>query len=479
VSLAPITLFVYNRPWHTQKTVEALQKNKLAKESELFIYSDEVKNGDAQKSVDEVRAYIANIDGFKKITIIKREKNWGLADSIIDGVTKIVNEYGRIIVLEDDLVTSPYFLKFMNEALEFYKDKDRVWHISGWNNPIETDGLDDVFLWRAMNCWGWATWADKWCNFDKNIDLTIKEFSKKDIVAFNLDGYQDFWSQVVANKKQVTNTWAVFWYACIFKNNGLCLNPSKTFVVNIGIDSSGDNCGSNDTYKIHYNENNNIKFTNKYHEDNLALSRIQSFNKSIATLSLLWKKLIRYNNIIKYPLRTMYKLIKLYRLRFKFPMSRIESNTSISYENISLINLKENSYIGNFTVISVNNYDRSKQVSYFELGNNSIIGELNNIRASGGSIIIGDNCLIAQNVSLIAANHKIDKNELIMKQEWDTTKTSIIIKNDVWIGSNVVVLPGITIENGAVIAAGSIVTKNVATNSIVAGTPAKHIKFRT
>ena len=175
----------------------------------------------------------------------------------------------------------------------------------------------------------------------------------------------------------------------------------------------------------------------------------------------------------------MYKLIKLYRLRFKFPMSRIESNTSISYENISLINLKENSYIGNFTVISVNNYDRSKQVSYFELGNNSIIGELNNIRASGGSIIIGDNCLIAQNVSLIAANHKIDKNELIMKQEWDTTKTSIIIKNDVWIGSNVVVLPGITIENGAVIAAGSIVTKNVATNSIVAGTPAKHIKFRT
>ena len=144
--LSPIVLFVYNRPWHTQQTVEALQKNELAKESELFIYSDAAKSKEAEKSVNEVRKYIQTIIGFKKVIIIKREKNWGLADSIIDGVTKIVNEYGKIIVLEDDLVTSPYFLKFMNEALVFYKDKEKVWHISGWNYPIETNKLDDVFL---------------------------------------------------------------------------------------------------------------------------------------------------------------------------------------------------------------------------------------------------------------------------------------------------------------------------------------------
>jgi len=79
----------------------------------------------------------------------------------------LLNEYGKIIVLEDDLLTSPYFLKFMNEALEYYKNEKKVWHISGWNYPINNEGLDDVFFWRTMNCWGWATWADRWQYFEK------------------------------------------------------------------------------------------------------------------------------------------------------------------------------------------------------------------------------------------------------------------------------------------------------------------------
>ena len=199
--LAPIVLFVYNRPSHTQQTVEALQKNELASQSELFIYSDEAKNEDARKSVDEVRSYIDNIDGFKKVMIIERDKNWGLANSIIDGVTKIVNEYGKIIVLEDDLVTSPYFLRFMNDALEFYKDEKKVWHVSGWNYPIETEDLGDVFLWRLMNCWGWATWSDRWSYYEKDTDKVINEFTKEDINRFNLDGAENFFSQVTTNKK--------------------------------------------------------------------------------------------------------------------------------------------------------------------------------------------------------------------------------------------------------------------------------------
>ena len=177
--------------WHTKQTVEALQKNELASESDLFIYCDNAKNEEGQKIIDEVRNYVDSVDGFKKVTIIKREKNWGLANSIIDGVTKIVNEYGKIIVLEDDLVTSPYFLKFMNEALEYYKNEEKVWHISGWNYPINTDGLDDVFLWQLMNCRGWATWADKWQYYEKDVDKTIKEFSKEEIKRFNLDGNEE------------------------------------------------------------------------------------------------------------------------------------------------------------------------------------------------------------------------------------------------------------------------------------------------
>ncbi len=277
MNMAPIILFVYNRPWHTQKIVETLQKNELAKESELFVYSDAAKNEEAQKSVSDVREYLKTIDGFKKVTIIEREKNWGLADSIIDGVTKIVSEYGKIIVLEDDLVTSPYFLKFMNDALEFYENEKKVWHISGWNYPIEADGIDDVFLWRAMNCWGWATWVDRWQYYEKNIEKIIKQFDKKDIKSFNLDGSENFWNQVIENKNRKINTWAIFWYATIFKHDGLCLNPAQTFVENIGHDGSGLHCGKNEAYKCELSLCSNMDLITKLEEDGKAVQRIKTF----------------------------------------------------------------------------------------------------------------------------------------------------------------------------------------------------------
>ena len=122
MNLAPIILFVYNRPEHTKKTLESLKINELASESSLFIFSDGSKNENDKKSVDEVRKYISTISGFKEIKIILREKNLGLADSVISGVTEVIEKYGKAIVLEDDIVTSKYFLKFMNEALDFYED---------------------------------------------------------------------------------------------------------------------------------------------------------------------------------------------------------------------------------------------------------------------------------------------------------------------------------------------------------------------
>ena len=279
-NLAPIVLFVYNRPDHTRQTVEALQKNELANQSELFIYCDNAKNEDAKAKVDEVRKYVDSIDGFKKVTIIKREKNWGLANSIIDGVTNIVKEYGKIIVLEDDLVTSPYFLKFMNEALEFYKDEKKVWHVSGWNYPIDTDGLDDVFLWRLMNCWGWATWADMWKHYEKDVDKTIKEFSKEDIKRFNIDGQEDFFGQVIGNYEKKINTWAIFWYTTIFKKNGLCVNPSQTFVENIGHDGSGVHCGESCSFSSSLSMNERMNMNMNIEENNIAVERIQNFYQS-------------------------------------------------------------------------------------------------------------------------------------------------------------------------------------------------------
>jgi hypothetical protein len=248
VKKAPIALFVYNRPWHTQQTVEALQKNELASESDLFIFSDAPKALETAAAVLEVREYIKTVSGFKSVTIIEREENLGLANSIIDGVTRLCNEYGRIIVLEDDLVTSPYFLEFMNRALYKYAQEKKVWHISGWNYPIDPKGLPEVFFWRTMNCWGWATWADRWVHFQKDPERLIAEWDKNKINQFNLDGASDFWSQVTANTSGKLNTWAIFWYATIFENKGLCLNPAKTYIRNIGHDGSGENCGKSDIY---------------------------------------------------------------------------------------------------------------------------------------------------------------------------------------------------------------------------------------
>ena len=280
--LAPIVLFVYNRLAHTKETVEALQKNMLASQSMLFIYSDAGKDEYDLPKVNEVRDYIKTIDGFKKVTILEREKNWGLAKSIIDGVTEVINKHGKIIVIEDDLVTSPYFLKFMNEALSFYKDQNKVWHISGWNYPIDVSRLEDVFLWRFMTCWGWATWSDRWKHYEKNVDKTIKDFSKKDINYLNLDNYEkNAWSQVIANKKKIINTWAIFWNVTIFKHNGLCLNPAQSLVVNIGNDGSGEHRDSSNHFLTNLSKAKEFNFTSEIKENSVAVGEIKNFYKSL------------------------------------------------------------------------------------------------------------------------------------------------------------------------------------------------------
>jgi len=246
--LAPIVLFVYNRPWHTRQTVEALQKNELANESKIFIYSDGPKNENAVEKVKEVQEYIKIIDKFREITIVEREKNWGLANNIVDGVNKIVNEYGKIIVLEDDLVTSSYFLKFMNEALEFYKDEEKVWHVNGWNNPIDANDIESIYFSRIAYSWAWGTWKDRWAKFNNDPEYYIRNFSKKDIWLFNINGTYDMWGQLIRNKKGTLKTWAVFWNAQVYISKGLCLNNTLKLVKCIGTDGSGENCGVENTY---------------------------------------------------------------------------------------------------------------------------------------------------------------------------------------------------------------------------------------
>ncbi|MCZ0404974.1 hypothetical protein OZG83_22660 [Escherichia coli] len=270
---------MYAKPEHTRKTIDALARNPEAIHTDLFIYSDAARSGKDDLDVQKVRSIVSNVTGFKSVSLCFRDENIGLANNIMDGVSKICEKYGRVIVVEDDIVTSPGFLAFMNSALERYADDRRVWHITGWNYPFPDSyqSDSDAYLWRLMNCWGWATWNDRWINFKKNPEELINTFSKEDILSFNLDGAFNLWSQVEDNYNKKINTWAIFWYATIFRNNGLCLNPVRSLAKNIGFDGTGENCNTDDIYNTTLSSGFEGRWPAIVSEDKSALQEVKMF----------------------------------------------------------------------------------------------------------------------------------------------------------------------------------------------------------
>lgn len=281
MKLAPIALFVYNRPEHTRRTIEALRKNELAEESDLIIFSDAPKTPDAADAVHEVRNHIRTVTGFKSVCIVERDSNLGLAESVIRGVTQLCDERGQAIILEDDLVTSPFFLTFLNDALNIYRNEEKVMHISGYMFPIDVSGLPETFFLRTASCWGWATWNRAWKRFSKEPGKLVAEMTKQEIHRFNMDGAYDFWTQVTQNERGLINTWAVFWYATVFQSQGLCLHPAVSMVNNIGHDNTGEHCNESDDFATALASNRVTCFETDVSEDALALSRLRDYFFSI------------------------------------------------------------------------------------------------------------------------------------------------------------------------------------------------------
>jgi len=236
VSLAPVALFVYNRPDHTRQTVEALAANALAGETSLYVFSDAPRNEAARQSVDEVRSYVRSITGFKCLTLIERDTNFGLARSIIDGVTGLCEQYGRVIVVEDDLVTSPRFLSYMNDALTFYEHETLVMQIGGHIVPIPefSERREALFL-PFITSWGWGTWARAWKHFDPTAQgwETIRD-DRALRNRFNLDGHFDYATMLQMQLDGKIDSWAIRWYLSVFMKRGLALFPPRSFVRNIG-----------------------------------------------------------------------------------------------------------------------------------------------------------------------------------------------------------------------------------------------------
>lgn len=250
MQLAPIVIFTYNRPWHTQQTIEALLQNEYAAESDLIVYSDSPKNENAQAGVEETRKYIASIKGFKSLRIIERTENYGLANNIVDGVTSVVNEFGRIIVLEDDLLTSPYFLKFMNEALNLYESTEEVISVHGYIYPIKRD-LPETFFIKGADCLGWGTWKRGWTLFNPNGSELLKQLvDTKQCKAFDFGGAYPYTQMLQKQVSGQVGSWAIRWYASAFLNNKLTLYPGRSLIYHNGSDGSGTNCGVSDEFEV-------------------------------------------------------------------------------------------------------------------------------------------------------------------------------------------------------------------------------------
>ena len=239
MNLAPIVIFTYRRK--IDKLIDSLLKNKLAKESEIYIFSDGYRTDVDKADVLEVRESFKNIIGFKNIIIEESSQNNGLADSVIGGVSKIIDLHDNIIVLEDDLVVADNFLEYMNDALTFYKNDETIWSISGYTPPLKCleNYEKDLFLSPRASSWGWATWKDRWLKNDWDID-DWEEFKvdKEAIKRFNLGG-DDMFKMLETQMLGKIDSWAIRWCYNQFRYNTFTVYPTQSKLINEGFDTKG------------------------------------------------------------------------------------------------------------------------------------------------------------------------------------------------------------------------------------------------
>jgi len=245
---APLTLFTYNRPTHTERVIASLLKNRLARETELFVYSDGPQKPADAPLVHHVRKILHSITGFRRVQIIEQDQNRGLANSVISGVSEVIQRFGKVIVVEDDLFLSPNFLAFMNAMLDFYRPFEKVYSVTGFSYPtgaihIPKDYLYDVYLSHRCMSWGWATWIERWQTVDWKVtgfDRFLRDRRSQKL--FNRGG-EDLSDMLKLQMIGEIDSWAIRWCYAHFQNRAFCLYPVRSFVRNLGFDQSGTHCG--------------------------------------------------------------------------------------------------------------------------------------------------------------------------------------------------------------------------------------------
>lgn len=505
---APIAFFAYNRPGHTQKALESLAANHGADTSELFVFCDGPKSIDEITAVEEVRRIVKSQQWCGAVHVIERESNMGLANSVIAGVTQLCDTHGRVIVLEDDLVISPYFLSYMNDALDLYEEDNRVMQISGHMFPVQlAPGSSTLFL-TFVTSWGWATWSRAWKYFDADmLGYHILERSKDLSDEFNLGGAYPYWPMLRAQHDGKIDSWAIRWNLAVFLRKGLVVYPRNSLVSNTGFDRSGTHWnrrnGSAETItefvhnkKIDINPKLTINEDHDHDVSNILdyLRKQSNCSADEKSASKFWLG-AKSAWLVKRMKKSIFKTITSLFNDSEKPQSisrgtagdevemyiDIADSSTFDYKNLGRrnnchLNIDSDSLIPGRIVFE-------KEQATVSIGQRVF---MNGTLVSASKIIIGDDVMVSWGVTIVDHNsHSTSfskrKSDVLEwkegRKDWSFVKIlPIHIKNKVWIGFNSIILRGVTIGEGSVVGAGSVITKDVPAWTIVAGNPARVIR---
>lgn len=278
---APIALFAYRRPDHLRRVLSALRTNPEAASSDLVVFSDGPRNEAHAAGVAEVRALLRDLDGFASVRVVERQRNLGLAASIVAGVTEIVRSRGEVVVVEDDLVVAPGFLSYMNEGLERYRHDARVASIHGYRYPLAAPSESSFFI-RGADCWGWATWDRAWETFREDSVALLEELRTRRLEReFDFDGAYGYVQMLRDQADGRVDSWAIRWHASAFLAGMLTLYPRESLVQNIGHDGSGSHCDTSHHYDVELASSGELSWPAAVEEDPAMRRAIEAYFRSL------------------------------------------------------------------------------------------------------------------------------------------------------------------------------------------------------